>query len=359
MSLLSLNISNLRILAEASIEPSLGLNLIYGENASGKTSILEGIHLLATARSFRSANLADIRRYGEQNVRVTAKVTSAAGDSAFIGIEKSADVLNMRAAGEKLTRVSALAAWLPVQIIHPDSHQLVSGGPKLRRQFLDWGVFHVEHAFIQVWRRYDQALKQRNAALKAQSPNKAVMAWDKTLNEAADAIHTLRLKYVEALLEVFPGFTQAISGEHGFQLGYQAGWDTSQPLSTLLLENLAKDRQRGFTSVGPHRADLVFRMDERRAKPQVSRGQQKMLVMALSLAQAELFSQQTGRSCVILLDDLAAELDNVHRGKLLAILQKMALQVFITAVSKEALDISTWQDAKVFHVEHGQVKEVV
>jgi DNA replication and repair protein RecF len=359
MRIKSLGIRNLRVFPAADI-PSFGrLNLIYGPNASGKTSLLEAIYLLATSRSFRTNNMLDLLRHGSEVLQVTAKVLDNQDRSIALGLERTRDSLILRAAGKRITRASELAQWLPAQIVHPDSHQLISGGPKGRRRFLDWGVFHVEPGFQAAWRRYDKALKQRNASLRARASGSLEKVWDSELNETALQIERMRQRYVEELSGILPGFIAALMGPVDFGLQYYRGWDQNHSLLEELAHSLGRDRKRGFTCSGPHRADLVFTHGNQRAAQVVSRGQQKMLIVAMFLAQAELLTKWTGRSSVLLFDDLPAELDQAHRQRALALLEKMAVQVFITALDKDAVQTSVQADLKRFHVEHGHLVEVV
>ncbi|HEX7027945.1 MAG TPA: DNA replication/repair protein RecF [Gammaproteobacteria bacterium] len=359
MSLYRLGLCNLRGFSSVEIEPSQSLNLLLGSNAAGKTTILEAIHLLSSARSFRSTHLGDLVRHGEQMFQVTASVSAPADRMIHLGIEKSRSGLTLKAAGRKLNRVSELAAWLPTQVIHPDSHHLVNGGPKQRRRFLDWGLFHVEQFFFPAWQRYDKALKQRNATLKLRSTPNLERAWDPELSTMAEKIHELRKAYLSEYLKVLPFFAKGLVGEHDFQVDYEPGWDVERPLADVLLETLPRDKQKGFTCSGPHRADLVFRLDGRRIQHYVSRGQEKMLVAALILAQVELFTRRSGRRCVVLLDDFAAELDSAHQQRLLELLRPMGAQLFLTMVSRGSLKLDQWPDMKTFHVEHGAITEVV
>src|SRR5688572_1933202 len=183
MRIKSLGVRNLRLFSAADLGSFSQLNLIYGPNASGKTSLLEAIYLLASARSFRTSNMLELLRHGSDILRVTAKVVGTQGREIALGLERSRDSLLLRAGGKRVHRASELAQWLPAQIIHPESHQLISGGPKGRRRFLDWGVFHVEPGFQTLWRRYDKALKQRNASLRARTQSQVDRVWDLELNE--------------------------------------------------------------------------------------------------------------------------------------------------------------------------------
>lgn len=359
MHIKSLGIRNLRLFPTVDIASFGQLNLIYGPNASGKTTLLEAIYLLATSRSFRTPNMLELLRHGSEALQVMAKVVDAQGRAVALGVERGRNSLVLKAAGKRVYRASELAQWLPAQIVHPDSHQLISGGPKGRRRFLDWGVFHVERGFQAIWRRYDKALKQRNAALRAHAHTPMERVWDSELSETAAQIEGMRRRYVDELQEILPGFIRAMMGSVEFGLAYYPGWEQNHPLTEELALNLARDRRRGFTCSGPHRADLIFSQGDRRAAEVISRGQQKMLVVALVLAQAELLTRRTGRSSVLLFDDLAAELDQTHRQKALELLERMDVQVFITALDKDVVRPSGRIETRLFHVEHGHLVEVV
>ncbi|MBN1378744.1 MAG: DNA replication/repair protein RecF [Gammaproteobacteria bacterium] len=353
-----LKIENFRNFVEETIEPSNGLNLLFGDNAAGKTSTLEAIGFLSTLRSFRSAKMAELIRYQQENLRITA-IIDEGGREIPVGLERANGELTLKADGKKIQKASELAIRLPIQTIHPDSHLLISGGPKQRRRFLDWGVFHVEQGFLEQWRRYEKSVRQRNAAIRLNSPWKVVSTWDNIISDAAEAIQKYRQRYIDNLNMILPAFTQSISSAKQVDIEYLPGWDVSQALSKYLEDHQDRDRRRGFTCSGPHRADLIFRVDGQEADKHISRGQQKMLVFSLLLSQVVLFTEQTGKRCVLLLDDLAAELDDHHRGSLLDLLREMSVQTFITCVQKENIQLDNWVQHKLFHVEHGKIREVL
>lgn len=363
MSLHSISISNLRIIDREELEFSEGLNFFYGRNGSGKTTILEAIYLLSTTRSFRCRNFSDYLRKGEKILQLNGKVISGSR-TIPLGLLRDEDSVEIRADGKSLQKVSELASWLPVQLIYSDSHLLISGGPKIRRAFLDWGLFHVEPQFLPLWRRYDKALKHRNALLKQRSHrgaelNRLLKPWNHELGGLAMAIHHLRERYIEHLLTILPDFVEKTMEGHQIALHYQAGWDLDQRLEEQLSYSLDQDLRRGFTQYGAHRAELLFRFDGQEAKKVLSRGQQKMVVVLLSLTQAQQLKVKTNRSSIILIDDLSAELDQEHRQKVMSLLKSMSVQLFITAIEREALALTDWNMKKNFHVEQGHINEVL
>jgi DNA replication and repair protein RecF len=302
-----------------------------------------------------------VLKHGEEAMIISAQIkvnTNGFERTVPLGIKKSKKNLLMKAEGNKVERVSELAKWLPIQIIHPESHQLVTGGPKNRRQFLDWGVFHVEHSFYETWARYQRVLKQRNAALRQRLHGMDVI-WNNELSQLASQLHQFRDNYLLELKKILPKYTQAMIGDQKIEMIYQPGWDTEETLATQLHQTHQRDWQRGYTTQGPHRAEIVFKVNGYKAQGEISRGQQKMLVSALRLAQAELYSQKTGKDCIILVDDLPAELDEKHRHSLMELLREMNAQVFVSCVEEQQINHELWTEKAMFHVEHGNVKQVL
>ena len=285
MVIKQLSIEDFRIIQDQRFEPSPGLNLFYGDNASGKTSILEAINVLSSLRSFRSAKLKELERYGRQGFKVYGVLADEYGHEQPVGIARIKGELDLRIAGAKVRKTSDLASRLPVQTVHPDSHLIISGGPKQRRRYLDWGVFHVEHEYHNQWRVYEKALSQRNAALRRDQIGRTGGAWNAVLSDAAERVHSYREYYLEGLQAILPAYSHEISGTKRVDMEYYPGWDTAKDLGVVLEETLERDKMRGFTRSGPHRADLIFTVNGKPADKHISRGQQKMLVFAMLLSQ--------------------------------------------------------------------------
>jgi len=359
MHLKQLQINGFRNLCDAHIAPVCGVNLITGENASGKTSLLESIYYLGHIRSFRTKQLADLINRDSDQLQLFARINSSADKSIPIGIKRSRELLEVRADQKPVHKISEIAARFPVLAIHPDSYRLITGGPGDRRQYLDWGVFHVEQGFFSCWQRYKRALAQRNAALKSKQKDAFCDLWDKELVEAAKQIDFSRQSYITRMKPYFSELTERFFPDKTVGVEYKRGWPTDEDLGQLLKVNLSKDRSKGFTYYGPHRADLVIKVNGYSAQTGISRGQQKTLVALLRLAQAKQFTDATEQPCVLLYDDLAAELDETRKGMILSVLAEMQLQLFLTAIEPEQIDLSAWQDKKKFHVEQGKLQEMV
>ena len=359
MRLTQLQIQDFRNLRQLEFRPGSHVNLITGENASGKTSLLESIYYLSHVRSFRTQHSSDLIHREADKLQLFARIETADNNHIPLGIRRSRKSLEVRSNQKPVQRVADIAAQFPVLAIHPDSYRLITGSPAERRQYLDWGVFHVEHGFFQAWQRYRKALSQRNAALRSSQNNAYCQMWDKELNENAEHIDRLRQHYMTSLQPYFIELMQRFFANQEVRVEYRRGWSAESRLGDLLDTYLAQDRKRGFTHSGPHRADLVIQVDGQSAQTGISRGQQKALVALLRLAQAQQFSEVTNRACVLLYDDLAAELDGQFRHKILSVLADMKLQLFLTAIEPSQIDLSAWSNKKMFHVEQGLLQELV
>ncbi|MDH5472721.1 MAG: DNA replication/repair protein RecF [Gammaproteobacteria bacterium] len=357
MSLSYLEVNHFRNLHQVVIEPDAELNIITGLNAAGKTSLLESIFYLSYGRTFRQGQYKDLIMNDQDYFRLISKV-SHQHQKSTIGIQRSSKEQLIRVNQRTITRLSDLSSLLPVIALHPDSHQLLSAGPENRRHFMDWGVFHVEHSFLQIWKNYRKALSQRNAALRCHHNDRLCNLWNHALIENAELIDRFRNDYLNKLNERLSFFSERIFPDCKINLEYKKGWPEDISYQMHLEKHLSKDREKGFTQCGPHRSDIKIKLDNKSAQTSISRGQQKKLVALLRLAQLDLFVEHTGRRCILLYDDLPAELDANNRRILMEILSGMQVQLFITAIETSQLDYSGYQSAKMFHVEHGIVSTI-
>ena len=359
MHLMQLQIQNFRNLSKIDFEPVNGVNLITGVNASGKTSLLEAIYYLSHLRSFRTHQISDLINRQATQLQLVAQIHTDSDNQIPLGILRSRNKLEVRANYQPIKRVADIATLFPVLAIHPDSYKLITGSPSERRQYMDWGVFHVEHDFFGVWQRYKRALSQRNAALKSKQNDAYCSLWDNELFDMATYIDNLRTKYLVNLQPYLNNLMLEFFKDQNVEVAYKRGWNNEMGLDQLLKTELNKDRLKGFTQYGPHRAELGIKVDGQSAQTGISRGQQKTLVALLKLAQAQQFTESTGRNCILLYDDLAAELDTAHRQKILNVLSKMKTQLFLTSIEAGQVDLSAWQIKKMFHVEQGQLKDLI
>lgn len=355
MSLVQFRLSAFRCLDRAEFTPHPSFNLITGPNASGKTSLLEAIFYLGRGRSFRAAGNRELIQTGQPAFQLFGEVRGVEGQHHRIGIEAGFSQREVRVDGSPGTGAE-LAGALPVQAIDPEIHELVQGPPENRRRFLDWGVFHVKHGFLDHWRRYQRALQQRNAALRAGESDRQVTAWDTELATAGTVVDAHRQYFIADFMPLFESITREMLLIDSI-CSYKRGWPPNTDLAESLRENLLRDRAMGSTQTGPHRADLNLVVQERRARHRVSRGQQKLLAAALILAQARCVAASLPQTLVLLVDDPAAELDNDNRDRLLFQLQQLPAQLFMTAL--EPAD-SGWPDSgQHYRMEHGALRALL
>lgn len=358
MTLERLVFQGLRNLEPLDLQPQPGINLILGANGSGKTSLLEGIHILGMGRSFRTQHLKHAITHEADSLALHARI---AGDTPLpVGVRRlrSVSELEIRMGGERISRLAQLIDALPLQLINADTFRLLEGAPAFRREFLDWGVFHVKHDFLQAWKSMRRALKHRNALLRHdRMDDRSLTVWEHEIVQWGERLDALRSSYMAAFSPVFEETLAALLPLPGLELRYSRGWDKKRSLADVLEQGRETDRQMGFTQQGPQRADLRIRLDRKPAVEVLSRGQQKLVVSALKLAQGRLLEQQMGRRCLYLIDDLPAELDIRHQQVFCQWLEEMQCQVFITSVEPQGLS-SAWQadtPIAMFHVKHGRV----
>lgn len=358
MHIRSIQLRQLRIIESAELEPSPGVNLIVGNNASGKTSFLESIDLLSRGRSFRSARPDELIRSGCDACQVVARVENR-DQLSRLGIERRAGTTRARIDGQDAGALAELARRLAAVVMEPLSVSLVSGAPSERRSFLDWGVFHHAESFLANWQRYGRLLGQRNSLLKRGVNARTLAAIDRQLVEEAESLTALRLAYLAALEPEIESMAGSVLGAERLKLQYRQGWAQGEALAESLSRRLDTDKERGFTGAGPHRADLEITLDGDSVARIASRGQQKAVVAVLKLAQARLFSLVRMEPPVLLLDDVASELDREHRAGVLRGALALGGQVFLTAIEEGAIDLPGGEGGRMFHVEHGRLQELV
>ncbi len=358
MSLLKLDIYSVRNIQKESISPSPSINLIVGENASGKSSLIEAIFILGRAKSFRCPSIKTVINSLQTQLVVSAQTLQANGSCQYLGVQLDGKNIEVRINQQSNQKRSDLAYAFPLQLIHPKSYELLDAGSQLRREFLDWGVFNNDAIFLPAWRNFKKALSQRNALLKTKRLEQ-LKVWDKELVYYGTIVDQCRHQYIEKFKPVFIEIVGKFLPLDGIDLKLVSGWDLTKPFCQVLIDDQDKDLRYGFTHSGPHRGDFQLLVDNRLAKDFVSRGQLKLLVISLKLAQVQLLANEKEQAGCILFDDFAAELDLANRVKLLRYLSHMPCQVFITATEKNDFgDLSLINNYKMFHVEHGIIKTV-
>jgi DNA replication and repair protein RecF len=368
MRLVSLSIRDFRNLAAVDLEPSPRATILLGENGQGKTNVLEAVYLLTTLKPLRAARLAELVRFGEERAQVAADfdgpggvrraavLVQAGGRTAFLD-------------GKPQDRLDAYFDGLAAVCFAPDDLLLVKAGPEGRRRFVDRAAFNRWPAVLGEVREFVRALRARNAALRT-APADVEASFRAPLVRAAARLLVRRRALVAELAPRVARAFAEISGPDapGAVLAYRpsAGMsveggedELAARLAEILAQRLARDREKGFTSAGPHADDLTLSLDGRGARLYGSQGQQRALVLALKIAEIENLRSVLGRPPLLLLDDVSSELDPEKNRYLLGYLAALPAQVFLTSTDRRLLEPAAGAESAFFRVEKGVVEPLV
>lgn len=357
MSTVDLRIFNVRNLKQVNLFPSPGINLIVGDNGSGKSSVLEAIILLSRGKSFRTNKISEIINFSQSSLIVTTQLEQQSKTFLQLGFELSHHKRELRLNGEKLTKLSDLAYQFPTQFFDPGCYDLLDAEPKRRRQFIDWGTFHHDKRFLDAWKRYKKALLQRNSLLRSGELH-GIEIWEQKLVEYGGIITQVRIEYLQTLYPLFNQLARHFHICSDFELSLFPGWNIERPLEEVLQQSRQMDIRYGYTRSGPHKFDFVLFADGRVAKTFMSRGQRKILVLALMLAQIDLMAEVNNIQACVLVDDITAELDRDNQDEFMRLLGNHNHQLFVTTTDKDFVKRFRNEDHKVFEINAGEVTPV-
>ena len=337
----------IRNLQAVRIDPSPGVNVIFGENGQGKTNLLEAIWLFTGMRSFRGAKDRDFIGFEEQRTSLSVSFQTAERvQTAALALQRD-NIRDKRVFlnGVPLANPANLFGALRCVVFSPEHLSLVKEGPEERRRFLDSAVAQTRPSYLKLLRQYNRQLAQRNALLKApysgKPPVEAVDVWDRQLAKTGSYLSLMRLDYVERLAKAAGEYYAGISsGRERLELRYYSTvfCKRREPVSYTngiieyyydrLHSRLNEDFRQGYTGLGIHRDDLHFFIGGRDARAFGSQGQQRSAVLALKLAESALLTAAFDEAPCILFDDVMSELDVGRQQFLMNNLE--GLQVFIT-----------------------------
>lgn len=353
----ALVLRNVRNLEEEGWQPGSRANVYVGGNGAGKTSILEGLYLLAYGRSFRTGRLREVCRRGAEGMAVEGRVRLTSGANCRVGFSFVGGASRVRWNGRGVERQGEVARKLPTGLFVPDQAGLVWGSPETRRRFLDWVLFHVEPGYGSRVQRYRHVLRQRNQCLRDGASDRVVGAWTEALVELGESISADRERVVAEVGARLAGDRRVgVGGAVGVELGYAPGFRPAGGLAAELGGALANDRKRGFTSVGPHAGDIRVRAlaTHTAGKMGLSRGQGKTVGLALLVEGARYIQERSGEAPCLLVDDYNAELDADAEEDFLRRVVESGFQAHLTSVR------GGWPpdlpEPTVFHVKHGRIE---
>lgn len=356
MSLSRLIIHQFRNISSATLNFNAKINVLVGPNGSGKTSLLEAIYFVGLGRSFRTHLTSRVIQHESKSFTLFSEIKNN-NTLIPIGLQKSkSGETLLKINGSYCKKLANLTQYLPLQLITPEGYTLLSGSPKNRRAFLDWGVFYHDPIFYPNWSRIKRLLKQRNAALKQCKSYNELQVWDNELCLLSEEISQQREAYFELLMPLVKQTLSDFLPDFSITSQFFCGWDkNNKSLQNYLTDNFYRDKQMGYTSAGPQKADLRFKINGIPVSDVLSRGQLKLFVYALRLAQGLFLNTFDNRQCVFLIDDFSSELDQNKQQILAKHIINSDAQIFISVIAAENIDRLFGQEQTVFHVEHGKI----
>ena len=357
MHINEIEISGFRNIKSTCFSPSSGINFIFGKNGSGKTSLLEAIYYLSFAKSFRTGYTARLINFSTHDLLLRANIVHA-DQTTSLAIQRF-DTGKQRAllAGNPIKKLSELSKQMPIQFIDAGTHRNFSCMPACRRDFLNWGLFHVEHTYLSVWQDFKRALNQRNAALKHCTKPDNIVQWNRLFLSTSNQVNMHRQIFVEALKPIFYSLWDNMSDFcHDINLSYQQGWPVDCELDAALTLSNEKDLYAGYTHYGPHRSDLTFTSNNTSIFDTFSQGQLKLLMYLLHFSHSKIIQQKTQIKSIYLIDDLPAELDTAKRTNIIKRLVETGNQVFITGVlQRDLAELNKTKDSHEYHIDDGKL----
>ena len=363
MYITEINLKNFRNYENLKINPSPGINLIYGYNAQGKTNLIEGIYFCSMAKSFKFSPDMGFLNFGKEKAEISAKYfyESRIKENKIIFDKKNGKKLEIN--GVPVKRRIDFIGNLNVVLFSPQDMETVKDSPLYRRRYMDLCAGQLRKKYLSALTDYNRTLTQKNKLLKEEENLSTLDVWNEKLAEYGSIIMWFRISLVNKIKEIIkPIFEEISEGREEIKLKYlktvqfeetgDAEYIKNEFLNAL---NKFKDKEikEKTCLVGPHRDDLLFYINGKNAKIYGSQGQQKSIVLALKMVQSELFYQQTGQYPVLLLDDITSEFDIKRRKYLMKQLENK--QVIITGTEKSI--VPTKLNPKIYKVEKGIISE--
>jgi len=361
MFLESIKTSNFRNLKAAKINLSKDLTIISGNNAAGKSSIIEAIVFLLSGRSFRTTKQPTLITHDTEVLSAFGQFSS--GLRVGVGFNRAENKKTIKIDGEVIQSLSSIASIYPVQILCPESYHLVDSGPSERRKYLDWLLFHVEHGYHKEWASFNKLLKQRNRCLKEQQHkrnNTALDVWDVQFIRYAEVLSTKRTKILARLTPLIIKTLKSLTFEcvEDLSFSYYSGY--TGELKERLKESRERDIAVGSTQFGPHKADLKIKTKGRMVKDVLSRGQKKILINGLFISQTQQLKKETSKDSLFIIDDFSSELDESNQTSLLAALKAQEnVQIILSCLHPAMLKplVKGYNNVNMFHVEQGKITQ--
>ncbi|WP_317855069.1 DNA replication/repair protein RecF [Chakrabartyella piscis] len=357
MNIKELSLQNFRNLGELQLRPTAGVNVFYGNNAQGKTNLLESLYFCGTGRSMRTKNDSQLIAFGKEDSHIRLQL-STQNRSERIDVHLKRDTKKGIAInGLPIRKLGDLFGTMYTVIFSPEDLSLVKDGPTERRRFLDMEICQISKVYYYDLQQYYRILKQRNHLLKEIQKKPALkeqlFIWDEQLVDYGERIISAREVFLTRLDEIAANKTNELTGgSDSLKIRYQKNCNIGE-FQEKLKRNMDRDIYLGNTQSGPHKDDILFTISDKEVKLFGSQGQQRTTALAVKLAEIDLIQEETGESPILLLDDVLSELDE-HRQRYL--LESIAgLQSFITCTGVEDSIRQYTHEDNLFYVEDGKL----
>ncbi len=333
-----------------------GTNILYGNNAQGKTNALEALYLFSIGKSFRTQQDRELINFDETYTRLRVEFDDSLRTNEIEIVIRRDRKKQIKINEIPISKMGDLIGKFCVILFSPDELNLTKGSPNARRKFLDIALSQMRPKYYHILRRYNKVLEQRNNLIKKMrfttdnSAKETLFVWNEKLAEYGMAIIEYRKNFVEKLYQFSKEIHREISGEE-FDIRYKTAFETKDDFNEKLNNSIDKEIEQGFTLYGPHRDDFDIYTDGKDLKTYGSQGQHRSAVLALKLAQADMVYEDTGEYPVLLLDDIMSELDSERRAYLVGKIKNK--QVIITCTDADETGIT--DGANLIHIDNGKV----
>lgn len=356
-----IKLKNFRNYARAQVEPCPGITVLYGLNAQGKTNVLEAVYLCCTGRSHRTSRDRELISWGEDYGQVAIRAQRLDGSHEVEIHLSQLEKKQVLVGGSRVARSGELMGHVTGVLFSPEDLRMVKDGPAERRRFLDMELSQIQPSYYYQLQRYNRALNQRGALLRASAASDSLSVWDEQLALAGARIMESRRAFIARLDEAASAIHRGLSGnQERLLVAYQASVSSDESgdkLAERLLRALTgareTDLRRGITSVGPHRDDLSLRLNDIDVRAYGSQGQQRSCALSLKLSELRVMKEETGEYPILMLDDVMSELDPARRRQLLE--QLSGVQTLITCTDID--DLAGAPVGKLYRVENGALQE--
>jgi DNA replication and repair protein RecF len=362
MILKKLYTNSFRNLEQTSLPFGDRCNIFYGNNAQGKTNLLESIYLLGTMKSFRSSRNGELIRWGAPHGLLKGWVEKD-GVTREISLLLEKECKKARVDRKSVVKLADFFGSLNVVVFSPEEMAMVKGSPDNRRRYLDRAIFSGDADYLHLHHDYHKIVKSRNILLKS-GDTTSLAVWSEQLAEAGACLIAKRTAYLRGIEPLVRESYAAIAGgSEEASLRYLPQTPVDEPdngegcrrLMDALTRSAAEERRRGTTLVGPHRDDLEFLLNGRAVRRHASQGQQRSFVLALKMAEIRHLERLFGNPPILLLDDMTSELDRERNRNLMEFLETRQMQVFITTTSLQNVELHGMDNYRTFRIEAGRV----